>query len=183
MRGMLAAGCVLIGMALLWAFLDFQGDWRRTMPALVIAAAGTWSLLLMARFWPGPTDDSLTRRLVQGLIGVGSALAVWLDGYAVGGDLIRPRRRSRIAIRCSPYPTTPAFRRWSARAQVLRADVRHRIALVEDRFEPERGTSFSKWARSRAVGCWAFVLLFRCRRRRTGRETAFASVLMIAAAG
>src|SRR5471030_1648992 len=92
LRSLLAAGCLLIGMAVLWAFLGFQGDWRRTTPALVIAAVGTWSLLLTARFWPRPTDDSLTRRLVQGLVGVGlGALAIWLDGYALGGgDIVRP---------------------------------------------------------------------------------------------
>ena len=183
MRGLLAAGCVLIGMATLWAFLGFQGDWRRTTPALVIAAAGTWSLLLSARFWPRPADDSLSRRLVQGLIGIGlGALAIWLDGYAViGGDLVRPAatQLDRHPVLGLLYPTTLGFSPLVGELGFFG------LMFVLLRWwkivEPERGTSFSVGPLL-TVGFWAFVLLF-LPPTPDGRETAFASVLMIAAAG
>jgi hypothetical protein len=182
MRTLLAAGCVLIGMAILWAFLGFQGDWRRTMPALIIAAAGTWSLLLMARIWPRPADESLRRRLVQGLVGVGlGALAVWLDGYAaIGGDLVRasPTQRDMHPVLGLLYPTTLGFSPLVGELGFFG------LMFVLLRWwkivEPERGATFSVGPLA-AVGFWAFVLLFLLPTPE-GRETALASVLMIAAA-
>jgi hypothetical protein len=183
MRSLLAAGCLLIGMATLWAFLGFQGDWRRTMPALIIAGAGTWSLLLTARLWPRPTEDSLTRRLVLGLIGVGlGALAVWLDGYAVvGGDLVRPTAPqidSHPVLRLL-YPTTLGF---SPLVGELGFFGLMFVLLRWWRIvEPERSATFSVGPLL-SVGFWAFVLLFLLPTPEA-RETAMASLLMIAAAG
>jgi eukaryotic-like serine/threonine-protein kinase len=183
LRSLLAAGCVLIGMAILWAFLGFQGDWRRTTPALAIAAAGTWALLLTARFWPRPVDDSLTRRLLQALIGVGlGALAIWLDGYALfGGDILRPSasQPDRHPVLGLLYPTTLGFSPLVGELGFFG------LTFVLLRWwkivEPERPATFSVGPLL-AVGFWAFVLLFLLPTPEA-RETAIASLLMIAAAG
>ncbi|HEX3315324.1 MAG TPA: hypothetical protein VHR72_10560, partial [Gemmataceae bacterium] len=153
------------------------------MPALIIAGAGTWSLLLTARLWPRPTEDSLTRRLVLGLIGVGlGALAVWLDGYAVvGGDLVRPTAPqidSHPVLRLL-YPTTLGF---SPLVGELGFFGLMFVLLRWWRIvEPERSATFSVGPLL-SVGFWAFVLLFLLPTPEA-RETAMASLLMIAAAG
>ena len=80
-RRLASAGGWVAWFSLLWAALFVDDVWRM-LPAFVLAVSGSWGIIVLARSWDRPADDSLSRRLLIGLLGVSLGLAaVWLEGY------------------------------------------------------------------------------------------------------
>jgi hypothetical protein len=139
-------------------------------------------MLVLARFWPTPVDDSLTRRVIQGLVGVAlGSLAIWLDGYTfVDGDVFRSTsmQPDRHPVLGFLYGTTRGFSPLVGELGYF--GLMFLLLRWWKIVEPEREATFSIWPLI-AAGFWGFVLLFLLPTPES-RETAIMSLLMIATA-
>jgi hypothetical protein len=162
-RRLATAGAWVAWFSLLWAAIFLDDAWRM-LPAFVLAMAGSWGVILLARSWPAPADDSLSRRLLLGLLGVSLGLAaVWLQGYQVlgGGD------QSAHLPRVDAVPPSPIFSVLYPNNRSLSVLAGH-VAYYGLMFailrwwhitEPLRPAQFS-WPSLLATAFWAYVLLF-----------------------
>jgi hypothetical protein len=146
------------------AVLLFEDFWK-LLPAFLLAVAASWGVLLIARKWPRPAEDSLSRRLIFGAFGVAlGMMAVWLEGYELIGA--NPENNPRMQ-KIDPRPPSPIFGAIYPNNETLSVLAGH-VAYFGLMFavlrwwhitEPLRPTQFS-WPALLATAFWAYVLLF-----------------------
>lgn len=184
-RQLATAGGWVAWFSLLWAAIFLDDAWRM-LPAFVLAVFASWGIILLARSWDKPADDSLTRRLLIGLFGVSLGLAaVWLEGYQLfGPDAANSARLPNI----DSTPRTVFFGALYDNNRSLSVVVGH-VAYFGLMFgvlrwwhmaEPLRPAQFS-WPALLSAGFWAYILLFLLPSA-DERLVGFATMLLTAAA-
>jgi hypothetical protein len=156
------SGFTVAALSLAAAGIFFEGDWRRMTPAFVLAVLASWSVILVSRRWTEDREDSLGRRLLFGLLGIGIGLAaVWLEGYSFALAAAGASRNTDAGARSPffgalyPKPSSlPVLFGYVAYFGLMFSIVRwwHMTA-------PTRPTRLA-WPGALAVGFLAYVLLF-----------------------
>ena len=156
-RSLALAGAVAFALSVTLGFI--LGDWRRMIGPFTLATLCSWTILLLARLWSGPAEDSVVRRLTQGVLGIGiGVFAVWLQGYGLS-DALSPR----IEV----GPRHPFYGSLFADNQSLSVGVGHvgYYGLMFLILRWWRATELKRAQRFAlpallASGFWAFALLF-----------------------
>jgi hypothetical protein len=166
---LLAVGLAAL-FAILWAAVNRTSDPWQVANYFFLTVACCWAVLVPAKFWATPVDDSWRRRLA--LMGVGlciGLLAVWLQGYPLPEFGLNQAHASSLIPEeefAQPGGRSFFFRRFSDdRALPLLAGYLTYFALIffvmrwwklADRRRPQR---FSMYA-VLMVGVMAYLLVF-----------------------
>lgn len=90
------SACLAAMMGLVWEFVVHPGDAWTVTEFVAVATACSWCVLIPAKIWSSPADESWSRRLI--MTGVGLALgtsAFWLHGGPLHDALSNPSSEAR----------------------------------------------------------------------------------------
>ncbi len=171
--GSLALAVVLAALlSILWTALGRSTDLTEIGACFFLTVAGSWVVLVPAKLWPKPEDDSWGRRGFMLLLGLGvGVMALWLDGRPLAALLGReppgpdaPETRGFLgtpmpslfghdrAVRfVSPWPVAACYLSYFGLAFFAL-----RWWKMADRHRGQRFGLFPVLA----AGFWAYVLLF-----------------------
>ena len=182
-NALFVSGGLSLAGGLAWALVFLpQMDPVRAAPTLFLTVICAWVLVAIGRAWRKPCEDSLGRRLLQGLAGAAvGAFAVWLQGYPVlGPDPLRP---AADAVRHPFYGALYADNRSLSLAAGYLSYFGLMFLVLRwwKVVEPDRATRFDVPA-VLATAFWAFVLLFLLPTAEE-RQAGFVSMVLTAVVG
>jgi hypothetical protein len=91
------AAVVAAMLSILWTAIARNNDFTQTGAFFFLTVACCWAVLVPAKLWPNPKDDSWTRRVFMMGLGLGvGAVAIWLDGRELS-SLVTRGSRSLVA--------------------------------------------------------------------------------------
>jgi hypothetical protein len=95
---MLLAACVAGMLGLVWEVMIQPGD-AVVMEFVALATACSWCVLVPAKIWVNPADDSWPRRVIMAGLGVALGLGdFWLHGQPLGDAIFSPSSEARVEL-------------------------------------------------------------------------------------
>jgi hypothetical protein len=154
------SGCLALALCFAWALVFLpQLDLLRAAPMFLVTILSSWALVGLGRSWEEVVDDSLARRLLQGVAGALVGLfAVWVQGYAIfGPQPLAPPEASRHAFYGAIYADNRSLT--IVTGHVAYFTLMFLVLRWWKCVEPGRAMRFAVPA-VLATALWAFVLLF-----------------------
>jgi hypothetical protein len=173
---MVMAAVLAAMLSILWTAVARNNDFTETGAFFFLTLASCWAVLVPAKLWPVPRDDSWTRRVFMMVLGLGVGVAaLWFDGRELSSLVTRGSRSlaaEEIHVppgwegnqRMGQPPMGPRGFHNSLNIPVAACYLSYfglaffalRWWRMADRRRPQRFSLFPVLA----AGFWAFVLLF-----------------------
>jgi hypothetical protein len=175
--GSMALAALLGGLlSILWTALGRNADFTQIGACFFLTVASCWAVLLAARLWPLPNDDSWARRGCMMVLGLLVGLeALWLDGRHLSSLLTRSEPGAEDEAppeggpgRWNGGSKNPVFRSVFGSGHVIPTAAAGYLSYFGLAFfalrwwrmaDPRRPQRFSLFP-VLAAGFWAYVLLF-----------------------
>lgn len=94
---LLLAACIAGALGLAWEVVVQPGNNSAVLEFFALATASAWCVLIPAKAWPQPGDDSWLRRLLMTILGLALGIAaVWLEGHSLDEVLSAPSSAARL---------------------------------------------------------------------------------------